>query len=283
MGEKPHLSLAKLPAVGGPKGTKGRSASAVLAALAPALQGQGLSLALAEQPQQAPLDPAFEEQPLAPLIRTLLLPGATVELCGLPGVGMLSLALRLLKETLRPGFEARTSQGRRVQPAPWLCALDAHRELHAPAVARLGIPLEQLVVVSPSLEDVPRLAVRVARSGVFAGVVVDLTHQISLASLLVPLRRMTLAAEDCGATIFVLTSAHAERPQTLPVAARANVTATDRGTAVDVVRHRHGLIPALDVPSCPQLVEREQAALHSAPLPRPKLPARPPTKARGRR
>ena len=185
------------------KGTR-RSPSALLEELAPALRGQGLSLALAERPQE--VEHPLEEAPFGALLRALLLPGATVELCAPPGAGALSFALRMLRETLQPGYETRTAQGRRVRPSPWLCALDCRQELHAPAVARLGIPLERLLVIAPPLADVPRFAVRAARSGVFAGMVVDLTHLRNLASLPVPLRRMTLAAEDCGATIFLLTS-----------------------------------------------------------------------------
>ncbi len=275
--KRPTLVLAREPAQ-----KTGRTASDVLAALGPALQGQGLSLALAERQHPAPLHPVLDE-PLAPLIESLLLPGAAVELCALPGAGALSLALRLLKETLRPGFEARTAQGRRVRPSPWLCALDCGRQLHAPAVSRLGVPLERLVVIAPTLADVPRLAVRAARSGIFAGLVVDLTEQASLATLPVPLRRMTLAAEDCGATVFLLTSPHAARPSTLPVAARAEIGVGEHGTVVDIVRHRHGVMPRLEVPLDEDVSAQERAAFHQAPLPRPRLPVRPPTKARGRR
>lgn len=198
-----------------------------------------------------------EEAPEAPEsgdgLATLLLPGAVVELSALPGAGALTLALRLLAE-------ARQRAAAEGRPA-WLCAVDSTRTLHAPAVAALGVELDKLVVMQPPADRLLRTAVRAARSGAFAGLLVDASGLADVSDLVTGVRRLTLAAEESQAVGVIVTSSRARRGLPLPVAARALVESApppcsgDGGSGragddlhVRFLRHRHGPMPRLVLP-----------------------------------
>ncbi len=193
-----------------------------------------------------------------------LVPGAVVELQALPGAGALSVAFAI-------ALRARTraiAAGR----SGWLCALDPAGTLSAPALLHLGVPLPELVVVRPPRDRLWACATRACRGGV-AAVVVDAAYIDDLSRLSVPLRRLTLAAEERGTAVLLVTSSRARRDGPLPCAARALVDTAPPGTLLahgsaasppDVpfrptfttstwttgpsfvlrpVRHRHGLPP----------------------------------------
>lgn len=170
------------------------------------------------------------------VLDALLLPGAVVELCALPGAGAVTLALSCLKEALARALAIAGGHSR-----AWLCAIDPDRRLCAPAVAGLGLPLSRLVVLAPPGAKAPRVAVRAAKSGAFCGLLVDATAAPSLDDLPVPIRRLTLAAEDARATVFLLTSPRSRRTAALPVAVRAEVAPDGDDVVVRFVRHKHGL------------------------------------------
>ncbi len=209
------------------------------------------------------------------VVSTLLLRKGTVELMGLEGAGALSLGLRLMAEAIAE------------EPGRWLCVLDAGSTLCAPAVASLGVPLSRTLVVVPELEELPRLAVRACRSGVFTSVLVDATGLGDLGEMVVVARRLSLAAEDTGAAVILLTSARARRPQPLPVAARVLVEPGEGGvTLARVLRHRYGQLGTCAVPPPTSAAPVRFSALPSPPSsPRagksPAVPA--PTRARGHR
>lgn|GEM_PF-1845626 len=198
------------------------ASQALLHQLQQQLRARGLRLALAEQLHHgdgAQVETPQETPGLQPLVQTLLLSGACVELNCEAGVGAHSLALRLLAQ----GLARRQHQG-------WLCVVsphDAGGALQAAAVMQLGVPLHQLLVLRPPLADLPRFAVRAARSGAFWGMLIDATQVNDLHRWRVALRRLALAAEDVEGTFFVLTSPFAKRPQGLCVAARAWVRPAD--------------------------------------------------------
>jgi hypothetical protein len=191
------------------------------------LRGQegGQALALAEAPGSSGE---------VTLSAALLQPGEVVELCARPGTGVLSLAFHLVKAL----YEARRAQ------APWLCALQSEAELlSVPALLQLGIPLTRLLVLSPPASrtsHLGRLAVRVIRSGNFAGIIVDATALSSLEDWPVAIRRLGLAARTHGTAVFVLTHPDARRPLALPTAARAHCRAEEAGLSVTLVKHRGG-------------------------------------------
>lgn len=185
---------------------------------------------------------------LPPLLReTLLMPGTVVELVGAPGRGATSLALLCLAEALAARLQAATSTALSSASASaaqtWLCAIDPERTLFGPAVHAMGVPLSRLLVVAPGADDAAtrktalwRSAVRAIKSGVFCGAVVDACAVDVDNAAFVAVRRLGLAAEECGASVFVLTDERAARQQPLPSAARAIVG--EGGVVVE--RHRTG-------------------------------------------
>jgi hypothetical protein len=217
------------------------SASLVLESLRARRQESGkgnLALALGSEAEVKP-----EHSPEG--LEALFMPGAVVELSALPGAGALTLGLRLLAEARRKAVhEGRPS---------WLCVVDPTRTLHAPAVAALGLELDKLVVLQPDADRTLRTAVRAARSGAFCGLLVDGSARGDVSDLVTPVRRLTLAAEESGATGVLVTSSRARRGLPLPVAARAlveNVPSPERGDELHVrfLRHRHGQVPRVVVP-----------------------------------
>lgn len=209
------------------------------ASLLSRLQGThgNLALALAERPAAiADARPRGLTDVDPDVLDALLLPGAVVELCALPGAGAATLALSCMKEALARSLAIAGGQAR-----AWLGAIDPERRLCAPAVLGLGLPLSRLVVLAPPAAAAPRVAVRATKSGAFCALLVDATGLPSLDVLPVPIRRMTLAAEDAQATVFLLTSPRSRRTLALPTAVRAEIEPDDRDVLVRFVRHKHGL------------------------------------------
>ncbi|MDI1451034.1 recombinase A [Polyangium sp. 6x1] len=98
--------------------------------------------------------------------------------------------------------------------------------LFAPAVARAGVDLERLLVVRPDLDDLARVAVRVAGCHAFSVVVVDTAGvpgcrgEARLDRWVTIVRRLALAIEGSDTTVLLLTDAAASRAMPLPAAMR---------------------------------------------------------------
>jgi hypothetical protein len=133
----------------------------------------------------------------------------------------------------------------------WCAFLDPARTLFAPSVARAGVDLERLLVVQPAAEDLARVAARIAASGAFAVVVIDLAgvpgqkSPQRLDRWVNTVRRLALAVEGSETSIVLLTDAHAQRSTPLPVALRIEVdrASTDR-LVLRVAKDRRGRIAA---------------------------------------
>lgn len=211
---------------------------------------KGASLLALLQQELGPLPLALAEAQRAPrparqvpgglpveVAETLRVRKGVVELSSLEGAGALTLALRLM------------AHAQREEPARWLCTIDPAGTLCAPAVASCGVTLERTLVLQPPEGDLLRLSVRVARAGVFSALAVDVTGLGSRQDLVVFVRRLSLAAEDHDATVFLLTSARIQQRQPLPVAVRALVEPGEGGvTLARVLRHRHGRLGTQVVP-----------------------------------
>lgn len=168
-------------------------------------------------------------------LEALLMPGTVVELEALPGAGALTLGFRLLGEMRQRALV----DGR---PA-WLAAVDPSRTLHAPAVAAiLGHALGHLVVMQPPKDRLMRTAVRAQRCGAFAGILVDASGESDLsgASVVNGVRRLTFAVEETQALAVLVTSSRARRGLTLPVAARALVESVGGEVQARFLKHRFG-------------------------------------------
>lgn len=143
--------------------------------------------------------------------------------------------------------------------------------LHAPALARAGIDLERLLVVRPPPRALARTVVRVASSGAFALVVVDLPHRLDLrgggrgsrardasgapartTDETLVIRRLALAAEERGTASLLLTSALTPRPAPWPVAMRIEVERRPDALSIRVTKDRRGSGPSRHVVRLPQ-------------------------------
>jgi len=230
---------------------------AALLALLTATHGP-VPLALASERTRA--RPVDDDDPHEALVSRLCIPGAVTELVSARGAGALSLSFRLMLAALARAKGATRQRSLAYVHGPETGAL------MAPSVAALGVPLARLVVVRPDDDAFLRVAVRAAKSGAFAALVVDASGLSTLAALPVAIRRLTLTAEETGACVFLLTDARARRTLPLPVAARASVTIDDDGAPhVDVVRHREGRMRALPGPALPALVEGVFSTMTDAP------------------
>ena len=162
-----------------------------------------------------------------------------------PGVGGLTLALRVCAVGLQSGAVARVA------------LVDPGGVLHGPGVLEAGIPPGRLWCVRP--KDPRRacgLALRLTRSGAFGVVVLDLlAHAPAQAPLQV--RRLAVAAQDARVAVLILAGPWAESSSLpLPAALRLSLFRPARhllGVQVDkqrgssaqprVILQRPGLLP----------------------------------------
>jgi hypothetical protein len=139
--------------------------------------------------------------------------GTVTEIRGEPGLGALSLGLRLCVAALQA----------RGDPDSRVAVVDPQGELHAPAVLAAGVPAGALWCLRPPLARACHLGVRLLQTGAFAAVVVDLAHQ-GPAQPELAVRKLANAAQQAQALVVLLTGAWAHRvPLPLPVAVRMHV------------------------------------------------------------
>ena len=193
------------------------------------------------------------------------LPRGVVEIAALPRLHgkASSAATRSCPESMRGGATSIAIAAMRsvhaVDEHAW-CAwvTPAHAEvpsLYAPALVQAGVDLERLLVVRPSPHALARTVVKVASSGAFALVVVDLPHRHDLGGTktsskrgsaaphdagAVVVRKLALAAEENGTTSLLLTSALAPRAVPWPVAMRIEVERRPDALSVRVTKDRRG-------------------------------------------
>jgi recombination protein RecA len=158
------------------------------------------------------------------------LAGRLVELSGSKASAALTLAMGLVYQAQRDG-----------EPAAWVCAGDA--TFFPPDAARGGIDLQALPVVRVNgAHQAARAADKLARSGAFGLVVLDLEEQASVPTPL--MRRLMKWAEQHQTALLCLT----DRPDDAPslsslvslrgVARRSRVGEDRFSCRVDVVRDK---------------------------------------------
>ncbi|TKC99776.1 ImuA family protein [Polyangium fumosum] len=149
--------------------------------------------------------------------------GAVVELAAPQGLARsTTLALSLCASAQA---EARL-RGESDTRGAWCAWLDPTQTLFAPALARAGVDPDRLLVVRPDLDDLARVAVRVAGCHAFSVVVVDTAGvpgcrgETRLDRWVTIVRRLALAVEGSDTTVLLLTDAAASRAMPLPAAMR---------------------------------------------------------------
>jgi recombination protein RecA len=174
--------------------------------------------------------------------------GAVVELSAPQGLARATtLALSLCASAQA---EARLRGENNTQGA-WCAFLDPTESLFAPAVARAGVDLGRLLVIRPTLEDLARVAVRVAQSHAFSVVVVDTAGvpggraETRLDRWVTIVRRLALAVEGSDTTVLLLTDASASRAMPLPAAMRIELERlTEDRLGLRVAKDRRGRVTA---------------------------------------
>lgn len=194
------------------------------------------------------------------------LPRGVVEIAALPRLhGKASSAMRSCPESMRGGGTSIAIAAMRALHAAdaqaW-CAwiTPAHADvpsLYAPALAQAGVDLERLLVVRPAPQALARTVVKVASSGAFGLVVVDVPQRHDLGGTkttskrsvgatpahdagAVVVRKLALAAEENGTTSLLLTSALAPRAVPWPVAMRIEVERRPDALSIRVTKDRRG-------------------------------------------
>lgn len=199
--------------------------------------------------------------------------GAVVELASPYGLARAtSIALSAFASAQA---EAKLRGGEGTQGA-WCAWIEPHHEaqtkggsmptLFAPAAARAGVDLARLLVVRPSLDAIARAATRVAESGVFSVIAIDLTGvpgrkaDARLDRWVNPVRRLAMATEGTETTILLLTDALAPRPLPLPVAMRIEIErpAPDR-VSVTIAKERRGRVASAKTLSGPFVPQARKA------------------------
>ena len=133
--------------------------------------------------------------------------------------------------------------------------------VHAPALAQANVDLDRLLIVRPSRQALARTVVKVAASGAFDLVIIDAPHRNDLSGLrdvssrtgrggappqgkdgssALVVRKLALAAEECGTSSLLLTSALTPRSVPWPVALRLEVERRPDALAVRVTKDRRG-------------------------------------------
>lgn len=174
------------------------------------------------------------------LPRAGLIRGGVVELSLARGAPGTSLAL----EACRAVQAQAGALGSRV---PWCAFVDPTETLHAPGVEQAGVRLDRLLVVRPSLSQVPNTVLCLAKSAAFELVIVDLIGvcgapvKISLNPWPRLVRRLALEVDGTRRSVLLFTDAEAPRTLPLPVAQRIEIErpSLDR-LVVKVAKDRHG-------------------------------------------
>jgi recombination protein RecA len=130
----------------------------------------------------------------------------------------------------------------------WCAFIDPSASLFAPGLVQLGVELERLLVVRPSIDAIERVAIRIAEANVFSLLVIDLRG--ALGDLAVSnqrwprtVRRLALAIKPLATSVLLITSAEPRQPLPLPVAMRLEFTRSSAESfEVRVGKERNGRV-----------------------------------------
>ncbi len=175
--------------------------------------------------------------------------GALIELIAdAPGIGELGLILPAL---------------RTVPAERWIAWIAPPHLPYAPALAAAGVPLEQLLLLTPERHDELLWAIRQALASGACAVVLAWLARVDGAAL----RRLQLAAEESATPLFLFRPASAAR-QPSPAGLRLRLTPAGDALAVDILKRRG---PALAAPL--HLALPQRPAPHALVRPDPLRPA----------
>lgn len=157
-------------------------------------------------------------------------------------------------------------------PRAWCAWVDSEGTLYGPGAALAGVDLNRLLVVRPPRLEAGRVAVKVANAHACEVVVVDATWFVSTerrggrkgVSPEILVRKLSLAAEQGGSTVLLLTDSLAPRAIPWPVALRLELGRAPGHLVVKVGKDRRGrvrgdkaIVPMKTRPLCDETDWRE--------------------------
>ncbi|MBN1607952.1 MAG: recombinase A [Polyangiaceae bacterium] len=144
----------------------------------------------------------------------------------------------------------RAAQQQMGTDVSWCAFVDPSCTLYGPGVAQAGVVLERLLVVRAPVESMGQIALRLARSKIFAVTVIDTVgvpgsglRPIGLGSWARIVRQLSLGMQGSPCVTLLITDVLAARPLPLPVALRLELSRPAQGQlSVRVAKDRMGRI-----------------------------------------
>jgi hypothetical protein len=132
----------------------------------------------------------------------------------------------------------------------WCAFIDPSCTLYGPGVAQAGVVLDRLLVLRPPVESMGQVALRLARSKIFAVTVIDTVgvpgsglRPIGLGSWARIVRQLSLGVQGSPCVTLLITDVLARRPLPLPVALRLELSRPAQGRlSVRIAKDRMGRI-----------------------------------------
>ncbi|MFN0064449.1 MAG: ImuA family protein [Myxococcaceae bacterium] len=129
----------------------------------------------------------------------------------------------------------------------WCAWIDPEASLYAPGLAQSGVDLSRLLVVRPKREQLGRIALKVVRSGAFDVAILDMDPVGGAQALTrdrppeLLVRQLSLAAQESGTHVVLLSDLGLPRAAPWPVALRLEVQRlSPNQLSVRIAKERHG-------------------------------------------
>ena len=163
-------------------------------------------------------------------------PGLVYEVCTLPGSGATSFALTALMVCREQQKSERESR--------WLLGVELpESQLNGSAISALGISHDVFVLARPPKDQIPLMTLQAVRSGLFAGVFIDLSDEKLLRKWKTPSRRLLLAARDTNTIIWFQTNRTTLKTTPLWSHVKIDVCSTHDMLNIEIKKHNQGSAP----------------------------------------
>ena len=162
-------------------------------------------------------------------------PGLVYQIRTLPGSGGTSFVLTALRAV--QAQQATTNQ-------KWLLGIEPPDcELNGTALSALGLSQQTFVLARPPAKQAPLLALQAVKSGLFAGISVDLTYESASRYWRTPSRRLLLAARDTQTMVWLQTHRSEKQGNPLWSHVKIDLEVTSQKLCVEIKKHKHGKAP----------------------------------------
>ena len=163
-------------------------------------------------------------------------PGLVYEISTLPGSGATSFALTALMVCRAQQKTAREQK--------WLLGIELPEyQLNGAALSALGLSHDALVMARPPKEQIPLMTLQAVRSGLFAGIFIDLSDEKILRKWKTPSRRLLLAARDSNTAVWFQTHRTPLRSGPFWSHVKIDVCVTHDMLDIKIKKHNQGSAP----------------------------------------